>query len=73
MKNLLNLKNAKILSKKEQKSINGGQGLCIDQCGPNSGMSCGAGRECVLEYCFWNGQVQPAPEFYLCIGVGSNQ
>jgi len=72
MKNLMNLKGAKLLSKVEQKSINGGGGLCIDQCGPNSGMSCGGGQECVLEYCFWNGQ-NPIPTFYLCIGVDLNQ
>jgi len=32
MKNLMNLKNAKILSKREQKSINGGAGYTQSTC-----------------------------------------
>ncbi len=32
MKNLLNLKGAQLLSKKEQQSINGGGSICVDKC-----------------------------------------
>jgi len=49
MKKLLNLKNAKILSKSEQKSINGGSGCCTDKC--SSDAQCGPMRECFSGPC----------------------
>jgi len=69
MKNLLNLKNAKILSKKEQKSINGGNlDLCIDSCGPNAYPStCGANQECTQFWCFGAKGSEPV---YYCVGLG---
>jgi len=72
MKYLLNLKNAKLLSKKEQKSINGGGGgLCIDSCGPNSGFTCDPAQSCVQVFCL--GDPIHYPTYFLCVGGGSNQ
>ena len=36
LKNILNLKGAQQLSKKEQNDILGGDGLCPNQCGPSA-------------------------------------
>ena len=72
MKNLLNLKNAKILSKKEQKSINGGNaGLCIDSCGPSAyPSSCPPDSFCQGVLCYPEGGGLVAEVFY-CVGNGS--
>jgi hypothetical protein len=43
-KQFLNL--GKALNKAEQKSINGGAGVCDSECGPGGG-SCPSGSECV--------------------------
>jgi hypothetical protein len=51
LKNILNLEGAQQLSKKEQNVINGGDGLCIDECGPNHPHECNENQKCLNQSC----------------------
>jgi len=70
MKKLANLKGVKTLNRMEQKSINGGAGVCIDEC--YGGGPCGSGESCHHVYCQGD-PTRPDPIYGLCVGDGENQ
>jgi len=69
LKQILNLKGAQQLSKKEQQSINGGELGCIDECyNANSG-SCPGNEYCHVTWCKPAGPNDPYTiKFGVCIG-----